>query len=181
MRFSLPAVAAGGLMAVAALTVADIATSQADAWSDDAAILSNLEFTHDTEIELSNLAQEKGSSQELKDMATTFGTAHNQAKEEVKGLGDKLDLKLGLPDDNPMKASAKENYERLKGLEGKEFDKGWVDHQVTFHQNALESVKSMIPTATNDDVKALLNKTQSSVSAHLDAAKALQAKIVAAN
>jgi putative membrane protein len=180
MRFSLPAVAAGGLVAVAALTVADIATSQAEFRLDDAAILSALEFTHNAEIELSELALKKGSSQELKDLATSFGAAHKAGKEEVKALGDKLQLKVGLNDDDPMKASAKENKERLGALEGKAFDKAWVDHQVIFHQNALESVKSMIPTATNEEVKAILNKTQTSVQGHLDAAKGLQNKIVAA-
>jgi putative membrane protein len=179
MRFSLPAVAAGGLVAVAVLTVADIATSQAERTLDDAAILSNLEFTHNSEIELSELALQKGSSQELKDMATSFAAAHKAGKDEVKALGDKLELKLGLTDTDPMKTAAKANKERLGALEGKAFDKAWVDHQVTFHQNALESVKSMIPTATNPEVKALLNKTQTSVQGHLDAAKGLQNKIVA--
>ncbi|HEX9893979.1 MAG TPA: DUF4142 domain-containing protein [Gemmatimonadales bacterium] len=180
MRFSLPAIAAGGLVAVAVLTVADIATSQADTPAlDDAVILSALAFTHDAEIEVGELGEKKGYAQEVKDMGKSFAAAHKAAKEEVKALGDKLDLKVGLPDDDPMRKAHDDTKARLGELEGRPFDKAWVDQQVTFHENALEKVKAMIPTATNEEVKALLGRTQTSVQTHLDAAKGLQTKIVA--
>jgi putative membrane protein len=180
MRFPVPAVLAGGLAAVAALTVLDITTSQARPLMDDAAILSAVEYTHIAEIESGELAQSKATSQEVKDMGRSFAEAHKQAQTEVQELAKKLNFELKTHDDDPVKKAHEETKDRLAELEGKAFDKAWVDNEVTFHQTALEKIKAMIPTATNEEVKALLTATQSSVEAHLEAAKGLQGKIVAA-
>ena len=98
MRFSISAVAAGSLAAVAALTFADMAMSQPDLAVDDAAILDAIEATHEAEVSLGELAVKKGSSQEMKDLANEFMTAHKAGKEEVSRLEEKLDLKKNRPD-----------------------------------------------------------------------------------
>jgi predicted outer membrane protein len=90
MRFSLPAVAAGGLAAVAVLTFADIAMSQADLALDDMAILDAVEATHEAEVALAELANEKGSSQEMKDLANQFMSDHKAGKQEVEQLEEQL-------------------------------------------------------------------------------------------
>jgi putative membrane protein len=180
MRFSLPAVVAGGLAAVAILTVADIATSQANrAVSGDAAILSALEFTHSAEITTGELAESKATSQEVKDLGKNFAAAHKQARDEVRDLGKKLNVEVKVADDDPMKTAFNKKVEGLKALDGKAFDKAFVDHEVTFHQAAIDKIKAMEPEAVSPDVKSLLTRTLGAVQSHLQLAKALQSKIVA--
>ena len=234
MRVSISTAAVAGLAAVAVLTFADMAMSQAELGVDDAAILDAIEATHEFEIEFNELAVKKGSSQEMKDLANQFLTGHKAGKQEVEELQSKLDLKKNRPDDparaqadtmrpptdtmtprrdsvmdptrdtvpmpapdttaptpgalqlnhdwtqptDVLKESHRKQKEQVENLEGKEFDRTWVDHQVAFHANALENIRKVLPQASHDEVKAILNKTQLSVQSHLEAAKALQSRMV---
>ena len=64
----------------------------------------------------------------------------------------------------------------MKGLKGKDFDKAYVDNEVTYHQVVLDSIdKTLIPSAKNADLKNLLNQVRPSIAAHLEHAKHLQA------
>jgi putative membrane protein len=78
-----------------------------------------------------------------------------------------------------LKASYKEQRKLVEGFDGKAFDRAWIEHQVAFHVNALENIKKVTPSAVNPEVKALLDKTQSSVQNHLQQARTLQSKMVA--
>ena len=234
MRFSISAVAAGSLAAVAALTFADMAMSQPDLAVDDAAILDAIEATHEAETALGELAVKKGSSQEMKDLANEFMTAHKAGKEEVSKLEEKLDLKKNRPDDttraptepmrppadtmtpprdsamdptrdtvpspaqdttaaapqdtlrlshdwtgplDALKKSHEDQKKQLEDLEGKAFDRSWVEHQVAFHANALENIQKVTSQASHPEVKALLGTTQSSVQTHLQRVRELQRKM----
>ncbi|HEX9893978.1 MAG TPA: DUF4142 domain-containing protein [Gemmatimonadales bacterium] len=181
MRFPIPALVAGGLAAIAVVGIADIARSQGQAKLDDATILAVVEFAHTAELETGQLAQEKGSAQEVKDLGRNFVTAHTQGRDEARALGTKLNITPKLPDADPMAKAHSEAITKLRGLEGKGFDKAFVDHEVMFHTAVIEKVKtSLIPAATSPELKAYLNKLTPSLQAHLDEAKALQTKIVAA-
>ena len=240
MRFSISTVAVGSLAAVAALTFADMAMSQADLAVDDAAILDAIEATHEADAALSELAIKKGSSQEMKDLANEFLTAHKAGKEEVSKLEEKLDLKKNRQDTprpptdtmrppadtmrppadtmtprrdsvmdptrdtvpspardttapapqdtlrlshdwtgplDALKKSHDDQKKQLENLEGKAFDRSWVEHQVAFHANALENIQKVTPDASNPEVKALLSATQSSIQTHLQRARELQRKM----
>jgi putative membrane protein len=49
---------------------------------------------------------------------------------------------------------------------------------VAYHQNALDALdKTLIPSAQNAELKALLEKTRPVVAAHLDRAKKVQSEL----
>ena len=86
------------------------------------------------------------------------------------------------PEDNPTSQSLKkggdENVAKLKTLKGAAFDKAYVDHEVAYHQAVLDAVdKTLIPSAKNAELKALLVKVRPAFVAHLEHAKMLQAKL----
>jgi putative membrane protein len=63
----------------------------------------------------------------------------------------------------------------LKTLKGAAFDKAYVDHEVAYHQQVIDALdKTLIPGATNDELKALLIKVRPAFVAHLEHAKRLQ-------
>jgi putative membrane protein len=67
---------------------------------------------------------------------------------------------------------------RLKGLSGAEFDKAYIDNEVTYHQAVLDAVdKTLIPSASNADLKALLVKVRPAFVAHLEHAKKVQGSL----
>ena len=75
-----------------------------------------------------------------------------------------LDLVKALnvtPDDNPtsqaLSKSAAETYARLEALNGAAFDKAYVENEVGFHKAVNAALEStLIPSATNDQLKSLL-------------------------
>jgi putative membrane protein len=64
----------------------------------------------------------------------------------------------------------------LKKLSGNEFDRAYVDHEVAYHQSVLDALdKTLIPSARNAELRALLVKVRPAFVAHLEHAKKLQA------
>ena len=64
------------------------------------------------------------------------------------------------------------------GLSGAAFDKAYIDHEVAYHQAVLDALdKTLIPSAQNAELKALLVKVRPAFVAHLDRAKSIQASL----
>jgi putative membrane protein len=86
------------------------------------------------------------------------------------------------PEDNPtsqsLKSGGESNLAHLKTLKGAAFDKAYIDHEVTYHQQVLDAVdKTLIPNAKNEELKALLVKVRPAFVAHLEHAKMLQSSM----
>ena len=182
MRFSIPRLGTGSFVLITAMTLVGRDGSEAQQKLDDAGILAVAEFAHTAELETGQLAQEKGSAQEVKDLGRNFVTAHTQARNEARALGNRLNLSPRLAMGDPMARAHSEAMTRLRGLEGKTFDKAYIDHEVSFHQAVIEKVKtSLVPAAKSPEVKAYLNKLTPSLQAHLEEARSLQERIVASH
>jgi putative membrane protein len=63
-------------------------------------------------------------------------------------------------------------------LSGKAFDKAYVDNEVSYHQTVLDALdKTLIPNASNSELKNLLVKVRPAFVAHLEHAKHIQAQL----
>jgi putative membrane protein len=106
-------------------------------------------------------------------------TDHTGVNKAATDLVTKLKVK---PEDNPtaqsLKKGGQDNVAHLKTLKGAAFDKAYVDHEVVYHQTVIDAMdKTLIPSASNADLKALLIKVRPAFVAHLDHAKHLQASL----
>jgi putative membrane protein len=98
---------------------------------------------------------------------------HSAVNKQAVALAKKLNV---TPEDNDVSKSLKSDADastsNLQGKSGADFDKGYIDHEVTFHQTVLDALdKSLIPGAQNAELKALLEKVRPSIAAHLARAK----------
>src|ERR1700752_5161222 len=103
-------------------------------------------------------------------------TTHTGANKSAVDLVTRLKV---TPEDNPtsqsLAAGGEENLANLKKLKGAAFDKAYIDHEVAYHQQVLEAVdKTLIPSAQNGELKALLIKVRPAFVAHLEHAKQVQ-------
>ena len=106
-------------------------------------------------------------------------TDHTGVNKAATDLVTKLKVK---PEDNPtaqsLKKGGQENVANLKTLKGAAFDKAYIDHEVVYHQQVIDAIdKTLIPSAQNAELKALLVKVRPAFIAHLDHAKHLQASM----
>ena len=74
-----------------------------------------------------------------------------------------------------LKSGGADNVKQLSQLSGAAFDKAYIDHEVAYHQQVLDAIdKTLIPSAKNEQLKALLVKVRPAFVAHLEHAKHLQ-------
>jgi putative membrane protein len=99
-----------------------------------------------------------------------------------KAAGDLVTKLKVAPEPNDTSKSLQkggdDNLANLKTLDGAAFDKAYVDHEVAYHEAVISAMdKTLIPSAQNAELKALLVKVRPAFDAHLAHAKALQASL----
>ena len=146
---------------------------------NDAQIASIVVTANQVDIDAGRLAASRATNPEVKKFAELMITDHTGVNKSAVDLATKLKV---TPEDNPTSQSLKSggdaNVAKLKTLKGAEFDRAYVDHEVDYHQAVLDAVdKTLIPGATNEELKALLVKVRPAFVAHLEHAKHLQATL----
>jgi putative membrane protein len=163
---------------VTGLLAASVATASAQAITD-AQIAHIVVTANQVDIDAGKLAASKGSNAEVKKFGQQMVTDHTGVNKQASELAAKLKV---TPADNPtsqsLKAGGDKNVAALKSLSGAAFDKAYIDNEVAYHQAVLDAVdKTLIPGATNDELKALLVKVRPAFVAHLEHAKMVQASL----
>jgi putative membrane protein len=145
----------------------------------DAQIAQIVVTANQVDIDASTLSKEKASNGEVKKFAERMVTDHSGVNKQAVALVTKLKV---TPEDSPtsqaIKAGGEKNLANLKTLTGAAFDKAYIDNEVAYHQQVLDAVdKTLIPSAKNDELKALLVKVRPAFVAHLEHAKHIQSSL----
>jgi putative membrane protein len=146
---------------------------------NDAQIAVIVVAENSVDIDVGKLAEGKASSGEVKKFAQQMVTDHAGVNKQATALVQKLNV---TPEDNATSKSLKDagntNEEKLKSLKGKEFDKAYVDNEVTYHQTVIDALnKTLIPSAKNAELKDLPVKVRPAFVAHLEHAKQVQSAL----
>ena len=170
-KFFLLTSAALGSMMLAALSYA--------AGPNDAQIAAIVVTANQVDINAGELAKSKSRNEEVKAFAQRMIADHTGVNKSAVDLVTKLKVK---PEENDtsrgLAAGGADTIKRLQGLTGKDFDKAYVDNEVAYHQTVLDALdNTLIPNATNAELKALLVKVRPAFVAHLDHAKNIQATL----
>jgi putative membrane protein len=161
------------------LALAFAVTSAHAAGPTDPQIASIVVTANQVDIDAGKLALTKAGSPDVKKFAQLMITDHTGVNKAAVELVTKLHV---TPESNPTSQSLQkggdDNLAALKKLSGKGFDKAYVDHEVAYHQAVLDAVDTtLIPSAQNAELKALLVKVRPAFVAHLDHAKKLQGEL----
>jgi putative membrane protein len=145
----------------------------------DPQIASVVVTANQVDIDAGTLAAKKAASTDVKAFGQQMVTDHTGVNKAATDLATKLKV---TPEDNPTSQGLKEggaqNVAALEGLSGAAFDKAYIDHEVTYHQQVIDALdKTLIPGAQNAELKALLVKVRPAFVAHLEHAKHLQASL----
>lgn len=146
---------------------------------NDAQIASIVVTANQVDVDAGKLAEARAASPEVKSFARLMVTDHTGVNKQATDLVMRLKV---TPQDNDTSRSLKDggdkNLATLKGLTGAAFDKAYIDHEVAYHQAVLDAVdKTLIPNASNADLKALLVKVRPAFVTHLEHAKHVQASL----
>ena len=127
------------------------------------------------EVQQAQLAQSKSTNPAVLDFAMMMITDHNAA---VMRLQQVLDANNLITADSPTRMmlsnSATATYNQLFGLAGSAFDKAYATAQVMEHQMVLNLFdQTLIPSATNANLKNELALERTAVNMHLTMAQTL--------
>jgi len=164
------------VFAASLLAIPAVAAAQAP---NDAQIAAIVVTANQVDIDAGRLAESHGSSAEVKSFGKQMVTDHTGVNKQATALVTKLKV---TPQDNPtaqsLKSGGEKNVANLKSLKGAAFDKAYVDNEVTYHQQVIDALdKTLIPSASNAELKALLVKVRPAFVAHLEHAKKIQATL----
>lgn len=149
----------------------------------DAQIAAIVVTANQVDVDAGELARRSATNPEVKKFAEQMIADHTGVNKSAVDLATRLKV---TPEENAtskaLRAGGEKNVAKLKTLTGAAFDKAYVDHEVAYHAQVLEALdKTLIPGATNRELKALLVKVRPAFVAHLEHAKHLQQVLAAAH
>jgi putative membrane protein len=167
------------VLAAGLALAASCALAAAGAAPNDAQIAAIVVTANQVDIDAGQLAKTASQNKEVQDFAQLMITDHSAVNKSATDLVTKLHV---TPESNAtsesLKSGGDQNLAALHKLNGHAFDKAYVDHEVAYHQAVLDALdKTLIPSARNAELKALLVKVRPAFVAHLQHAKMLQASL----
>jgi putative membrane protein len=131
------------------------------------------------DIDYAKLALSKAKDQQVRDFAQQMITDHSAVQKSVDGLAAKLNV---TPADsetsNSLKTQAQQTMQKLRDLKGKEFEKAYVDNEVSYHQAVIDATKTvLIPSTQNPELKSALQGAIPLFEGHLQHAQRVQSAI----
>ncbi len=145
----------------------------------DANIAAIVVAANTIDIKNAELARTTSKNAEVRKFAARMITDHTAVNKEATDLATKLAL---TPEENEtsrqLVAGADATRDSLKTKMGAAFDKAYIDNEVAYHQAVIDMLdKTLIPSAQNAELKALLEKSRPAFVSHLDSAKKIQATL----
>lgn len=121
------------------------------------------------EVKSSEMAQQKATSDKVKQFAQQMITDHGKANQELTGLAQQKQLQQ--PADLDQKHS--DLLKKLESATGADFDKQYSEAQLGAHKEAVQLFEGASKRVKDADLKSWAEKTLPTLKTHLDAAKKL--------
>lgn len=131
---------------------------------DDAAFLVSAAEINLEEIDLGNLAQQKATMAEVKDLGKMMQTEHSKALSDLQALAAKKQITI------PSSLTEK-NIDTKKDLNektGMNFDKKYCDMMVDGHKEAIDKFEKAASNANDEEVRTWAKSMLPSLRTHLE-------------
>lgn len=148
--------------------------------SPDGDVLGSFIAINQDGVEDGRLATQQGSTQAVRDLGKTFARDHDDLIQRARQLGTKLSVTPAANASDPTAQIHAAAVADLRGKSGKEFDRAFLQHEIDFHQAAINALNNtMLPNATNAEIKTFLQQAIPTYQAHQQGAQDLRAKLPA--
>ena len=143
---------------------------------DDAQIVGIVLAADQIDIDYGKIALQKSKDAKVREFAQRMVTDHSAVQKSVIELAGKLDVKAeDSQTSTGLKSGAADITKKLKTLKGEEFDKFYIDNEVSYHKTVTDAVDSvLIPSAQNSELKSALQGAQPLFLKHLEHARSVQ-------
>lgn len=125
------------------------------------------------EIELGKLAQERGSSPDVKEYGERMVEEHSKALDKAKSTASGVNVTI--PED--LQAKHKTTVDRFSKMSGEEFDRAYMQHMVRDHKKAVNLFERTSKNARNEEVKNYASEALPTLRDHLEQAQKLHMQV----
>lgn len=119
------------------------------------------------EIQFGQLAQQKASSDAVKQFGQRMVNDHTKASSELKDIAGRKNLTL--PAD--MSAADKAEYDRLSKLSGKDFDRAYVQYMMRDHHKDMTEFDRQSKNGRDQELKDFASRTLPTIQDHYNQAQ----------
>ena len=123
-----------------------------------------------TEVQLGQMASEKGSNQKVKDFGGLMVHDHSAANDKVKALAAQRNVTL--PDS--VSTENRKLIDDLSKKTGRAFDKAYIDAMIKDHKADIDEFQEAGNKVNDADVKTFIDNTLPKLRMHLDSANAVK-------
>jgi putative membrane protein len=126
-----------------------------------------------TEVQLGQLASDKGTSADVKSFGAHMVTDHGKANAELKTIATSKGIELS----DKLDAKHQAMVDKLNALSGSAFDKAYVDAMVAAHKKDDALFSKEASSGQDAELKAFAAKTDETVKMHLKMIEDIQSKM----
>jgi putative membrane protein len=153
-------------------------TAAAPAGLSDANIVAILDAANMSDSTWGAIAATKGTSKDVREFGKTMMRDHHALRQAGQDLAKKLGVTPQPPANDNSQQTLQSTSDMLNGTaKGKDFDKAYIDHEVDYHKQVLETATKAMAAAQNSELKNLIQKAAPNIQGHLNAAEAIQKKM----
>ena len=124
------------------------------------------------------LALKKATNPDVKAFAKLMMAEHHALRVGGQALAKQLGVTPKLPERDPLAGYVKNETDALKKTaKGAEFDRTYIDHEVSIHQAVLDFANQARVTTQTAELRDLIEKAIPVIKKHLDQAQEIQKKL----
>lgn len=139
----------------------ELAADQNEAKFDDNEMEDDAQFLVDAaeinleQIQLAQLAQQNGSTEEIRELGKKIESVHTKSLNDLNALADSKTITV------PSSTShdAQEDYRKLNEKTGKDFDKAYADMMVNEHKDAIDAFEDASTESNDTEIKNWASNT----------------------
>jgi putative membrane protein len=147
----------------------------------DANIMALLDGANKADSAGGALAAKKATNAEVKAFARLMMSEHHALRAAGQALAKQLGVEPKAPERDPLAPYVANEMKTLQSTgKGAEFDRTYIDNEVSVHQAVLDLANQARVTTQTPQLKELIEKAIPVIRKHLDQATALQKKLTPA-
>ena len=147
----------------------------------DANIVAVVDHANMADSATGSVAATKGTNSEVKSFGRDMMRDHHALRKMGQDLAKKLNVTPQPPANDSSEARDKAWLDSLQSMpKGAAWDKAYIDHEVSAHQEVLSTLQTAQNAAQNAELKDLITKAIPTIDSHLKKAQDIQSKLQSA-
>lgn len=158
--------------------IAEMEGGVAAASLDDPTIVAIFDAANTADIETGELAAARGHSKQVRDFGAMIARDHRAVRQMGRDLAKRLAITPTPPSEDAGAKAHASAMVTLRSLNGAEFDRAFLRHEVAFHKAVLDAVQTtLLPAIENDELEKLVTEVAPAFQGHMVAAQSLEKQL----